>query len=67
MAPEVFQLVESLNGELMSSILHLLPLIHPLFNCADPDPYQIQNTNPDSQRVLNTDAIWIQIHNTGYK
>ena len=30
--------VEFLNGEFMSSNLHLLPLIYPIFTCLDLDP-----------------------------
>ena len=37
--------VESLNGKLLSSILHLLPLIFPIFNCAW---IRISNTDPTS-------------------
>ena len=34
-----FLSVKSLNGEFMSSIFHLLPLIYPIFTCLDPDSY----------------------------
>ena len=40
---------ESLNGELLSSILHVLPLIYSIFVFLP---------------VLNTDPIWIRIQNT---
>ena len=33
-----FLSVGSMNGELLSSILHLLFLIYPFFTCVDPDP-----------------------------
>ena len=32
------QLNQSLNRELLSLVLHHLPLIHPIFNCVDADP-----------------------------
>ena len=34
-----FQSVGSLNGEFLSSTLHLLPLNYPIFICVDQDPY----------------------------
>ena len=46
---------------LMSSILHILPLIYSIFTCVDPDPY----SEYGSTKVLNTDSFWIWIHNTG--
>ena len=40
MAPgNFFRSVKSLNGEFMSTVFHLLPLIYPLFTCVDPDTY----------------------------
>ena len=45
-----FSAVESLNGEFMSSILHLVPLIYPLFTGLGPDPY----SEYGSSKVLNT-------------
>ena len=38
MAPEELfsQLSESLNGEFLSKILHLLLLFYPIFSCVDP-------------------------------
>ena len=34
-----FMSVESLNREFLSSILHIIPQIYPIFTCVDPDPY----------------------------
>ena len=31
--------VPTLNGEFLSSILHFMPLIYPVFACVDPDQY----------------------------
>ena len=47
----------------MSSTLHLLPLIYPLFTCVDPDPYS--ENRSESTKDLNTDPFWIRIHKTG--
>ena len=52
--------VETLNGELMPSILHLLYLIYPILTCLDPDSY----SEYGSTKVLNKGLIWIRIHNT---
>ena len=43
-------------------ILHLLPLIYPIFTCGDPDPY----SEYGSTKFLHRDPIWIRIHNTAY-
>ena len=43
-----------------STILHLLPLICPIFTCVDPDPYSEYRSR--STRLSNTDPIWIWIH-----
>ena len=45
-----------------SSILHLLPLIYPIFACLDPDTFS--ECGSKSTKVLTTDSIWIRIHNT---
>ena len=60
-----FKSVESLNGELMSSIIHVLPLIFSIFTCLDPDPYSEYGSR--STRVLNADQIWIRIHNNAHE
>ena len=44
--------VKSVNGEFMSSILHILPLIYSIFYL-----YGSRFTE-----VLNTDPIWIRIY-----
>ena len=43
-----------------SLILHLLPLIYPIFNCVDSDPC----SEYGSKILLNTNPILIRIHNT---
>ena len=60
-----FWSVESLNGEFnqfTSKILHLLLLIYPIFTSVDPDPHSEYGSV--STKFLNTDPIWIRIHNT---
>ena len=59
-----FWSVKSMNGEFLSSILHLLPLICHIFTGVDPDPY----SEYGSTKFMNTDTIWIRIriHKTGY-
>ena len=52
--------LESLNGEFMSSILHLLPLISPIFTYVD----SYLEYGPVSTKVLNTDPNCIRIQNT---
>ena len=37
-----------MNGEFMSSILHILRLIYPKFTCLDPDPYSADSRNADA-------------------
>ena len=66
MAPEeTFSLVlNSLNVELFSSILNLLPQMYPIFTCVDPDPYSDYGSG--STKLLNTTSIWIRIHNTAH-
>ena len=62
---EIFgQLSLHMNGEFLSSILHLLPLICHIFTGVDPDPY----SEYGSTKFMNTDTIWIRIriHKTGY-
>ena len=49
---------ESLNGEFISEILHLLPLFHLIFTCLDPDPYWEYGSG--STKLLKT-------HNTGVR
>ena len=51
--------LESLNGEFMSSILHLLLLIYPKFNWLEQDPYS--KCKSGSTKVMNTDPIWFRI------
>ena len=45
----------SLNGKFLSSMLHFLPLIYPIFTCLDPDSY----SDYGSIKVLNTAPILI--------
>ena len=62
---KIFWSVESLNGEFnqfTSKILHLLLLIYPIFTSVDPDPHSEYGSV--STKFLNTDPIWIRIHNT---
>ena len=42
-------------------ILHLLPLIYPIFTCLDPNPYLEYESG--STKLLNMDPIWIRICN----
>ena len=55
------EIVESMTGQFMSSILHLLSLIYRTFPCLDP----YSEYGSGSTKVLNTDPIWILIHNIG--
>ena len=60
MSPEGLCLsLESLNGEFMFSILHLLLLIYPKFNWLEQDPYS--KCKSGSTKVMNTDPIWFRI------
>ena len=56
---EIFSFVESLNGEFLPSIIHLWPPIYPTVTCVDP----ISEYGSGSTKMLNTDPIWIRIHN----
>ena len=46
----------------MSSILHLLTLIYPIFTSVNPDPYSEYGSQ--SKKLMNKDLIWIRIHYT---
>ena len=50
-----------MSGEFFSSIL--LPLIYPMFTCLDPDPYSGYESGSGFTKFLNTDLIWMRIHN----
>ena len=39
--------------------------VYTTFTCADPDPYSEYGF--ESTKLLNTDSIWIRIHNTDLK
>ena len=58
MATETFYCQFSLW--ILSSILHYLPLIYPIFTCVDPDPYK------DPCPHLKTNPICIRIQNTAH-
>ena len=51
---------------LQSSILHLLPIIYPIFTCVDPDRYSEYGSGSKKLLNIGNDLIWIRIHNTGF-
>ena len=60
MAPEESQWgLLSINSEFLSSTLHFLFLIYPIFTSVGPDPYSEYGSN------LDPDPIWIRIQNSG--
>ena len=44
-----------MNSEFLSSTLHLLPLIYPIFTCVDPDPYLEYESGSRSAKLLNSE------------
>ena len=48
---EIFSKLSLKNREFLPSILHILPLIYPIFNCVDLDPYSELGSAPI--RILN--------------
>ena len=42
-----------------------LPPFYFIFTCVDPDPYSEYGSGFGPKKLLNTDPIWIRIHNTG--
>ena len=65
----IFLSAESLNGEFMTSILHPLSLIYPLFTCVDPDPYSEcgSESSPEYGSNLDPDLQYWNIHSKLYQ
>ena len=60
---EIFSQFSLWMLNLLSSILHLLPLIYPIFSCIDPDPYLEYGSGTGTTKLRNKDSIWIWNHN----